>query len=103
MMIQTIRPDGKTGAVMSEDLYSSVKSFIINNLHQYEQLSTSELISLAKDDFVLNTYPEIGFTIVQVKMDLLAKNTIRQFSKSADGRKRPVVVLNRKNRPRFIL
>jgi hypothetical protein len=79
-LIKTLRSDGREGIYMSEELYYSLQIFFIAVLTEQSQLTLAELIALAEKKLPSQFIPGIGFNMIHMKSDLLARNVIKQTS-----------------------
>ena len=92
-----MRSDGRTGIYMSEELYCSLQIFFIATLSEQPQLTLAELITLAEKKLPCKFIPGLGFNMIHMKSDLLARNVIKQTS-AGNRVQLPLISLKRKTK-----
>jgi hypothetical protein len=100
-MIRTLRPDGKNGIYMNEEVYNRIHSFFITTLEQETELTLTALIALAKHQLPAQLMHDIGFNLIHIKLDLLARNVITQTSTRSRRIHLPVISLKHTKRLRL--
>jgi hypothetical protein len=91
MMIQMLRPDGKAGISMSETTYTVIKKVFLNALTEETEMTLPDLIALAAFTVSADLGHDIGFKMLHVKSDLLARDLIQENA-SSDPKKKFLMV-----------
>ena len=76
-MILTLKPLSSEGNYIPRETYDVYKKFIIDALEKSGGLTLIELIDQAKSCSVLKSNRDLTWTLLQVKMDLQARDRIR--------------------------
>jgi hypothetical protein len=79
-MIETLRPDGKKGVVMTEAHYKMLSSYILAALDTEEPFTLSRLLEKVLEDFTETIDSDINWYVLQVKLDLEARGFIRTIT-----------------------
>jgi hypothetical protein len=77
--ILTSRPNRRPGVRMKMDQYTRLSDFIVTAIDQHSEIRLDQLLEIAQSKFIPE-FPadEIGWYILQVKLDLEAKGIIEQ-------------------------
>jgi hypothetical protein len=76
-MVTTLRPDGKKGIVMTRKHYRALMYYILNVLDAEEDYTLNRLLDQALEDLSDSLDSDISWYILQIKLDLEARDLIR--------------------------
>jgi hypothetical protein len=79
-LVKTLRPDGKDGVYMNEELYYSLQVFFIAAVTDKPGLTLCQIIGLAEKTLPVKLLAGIGYYMIHIKYDLLARDVIKQKS-----------------------
>jgi hypothetical protein len=77
--VQTVRPGGKKGIVLAKQIYDEFRQFIVQVLETEEDVTTNKLIDLARETFTEGLDGDMGWYILQVKLDMEARGWIKHY------------------------
>ncbi len=77
--IQTLRPDGRAGAIMLRNRYDVLCSFILDALYTNKDLTLHQLIEKVCKNMNNPHTIDLPWLILQVKLDLEAQGLIKPF------------------------
>jgi hypothetical protein len=95
-MIKTLRPDGKPGVQMKTDVYNAMQNFFVAALQEEKEVTLPDLISLATQKLPTTISRDIGYLMLQIKLDLEAREVIKQSPSSNIGKGLPTISLKSK-------
>ena len=75
--IITFRPGGKKGTTMLKSHYDQMTSYILSLLDNDDQVTLNSLVEKAQTDISDSIDSDIAWYILQVKLDLEARDLIR--------------------------
>jgi len=78
--ITTWRPDGKKGITMLKSHYSKMVSYVLALLDSRDDVTLNELLECAQTEFSDSIDSDVAWYILQVKLDLEARDLIRVVS-----------------------
>jgi len=81
--IMTLHPQGKQGVNILQRRYDVIKKFILDTVHEYGEITYSELTDIAVDDLSRSFDGKVVWYIVSVKLDLEARNIIERIPKTS--------------------
>jgi len=85
-MITTLRPDGKKGFTMRQQYYESLSAYILGKISTHENLTMPRLLELAQQELPCESPEMKGWYVLQVKLDLEARDLIRLAKLPYDNR-----------------
>ncbi|HEY3405446.1 MAG TPA: hypothetical protein VGK59_18815 [Ohtaekwangia sp.] len=85
-IIWTYRPDGKKGTQISRAQYNLLASFILNVLNAHEEVTLQQLLEKAQAEISESIDSDVAWYILQVKLDLEARDLVRVISSSHNRR-----------------
>jgi len=85
-VVQMLRPDGKKGVSIPEDQYESLRLFVLAQLDSRGDATLNELIERANDIFQDKIDSDLSWYVLQVKLDLEARDLIRLAKLPYDNR-----------------
>lgn len=75
--ITTLRPDGKKGFTMKQHYYESLSAYILGKIKTHENLTMPQLLEYAQHDLPFESQDLKSWYVLQVKLDLEARDLIR--------------------------
>lgn len=75
--VTTLRPDGKKGFTMKKHYYESLSVYILSKVSTEENLTLPQLLEYAQRDLPCDSESMKSWYILQVKLDLEARDLIR--------------------------
>lgn len=75
----TLHPQGKKGVNIALAKYEQIKSFILNTVQEYGEISFESLSELAVAQLTHNFDGKVLWYLVTVKLDLEARNIIERI------------------------
>ena len=85
-IIWTYRPDGKKGTQIPRAQYNLLASFILNTLSNYNEITLQQLLEKAQAEISESNDSDVAWFILQVKLDLEARDLVRVISSSHNRR-----------------
>ena len=84
--ITTLRPDGKKGFTMKQHYYESLSAYILGKIKAHENLTMPQLLEYAQHDLPCESQDMKSWYVLQVKLDLEARDLIRITKLPYDNR-----------------
>ncbi|AYB29223.1 hypothetical protein D4L85_00890 [Chryseolinea soli] len=84
--ITTLRPDGKKGFTMKQHYYESLSAYILGKIKAHENLTMPQLLEYAQHDLPCESQDMKSWYVLQVKLDLEARDLIRTTKLPYDNR-----------------
>lgn len=88
--IMTLHPQGKKGVNILRSKYEFIRTFILDTLHQAEEMSYEALNDLAVETLSDSFEGRVNWYIVVVKLDLEARKEIERIPRTSPHKLRLV-------------
>ena len=86
--ILTLHPQGKKGVNILKRRYDQIKSYILETIQEYEEITFDQLSDLGVTDLKDKFDGKVLWYIVTVKLDLEARGVIERVPKASPQRLR---------------
>ena len=86
--ILTLHPQGKKGVNILKRRYDQIKSYILETIQEYEEITFDQLSDLGVTDLKDNFDGKVLWYIVTVKLDLEARGVIERVPTASPQRLR---------------
>jgi len=85
-LVWTFKPDGKKGIQMPRKSYEGLANYILNAIDNQDQLTLNALLETAQQEIADSLDGDVAWYVLQVKLDLEARDFIRQVPSSFNKR-----------------